>query len=293
MNAACRRGVLARLGLIKENYRGRALPTAAGALIGLSALVAGFASAAWRAPLVVALVGSPSVELKRALVASAGVPAGLIALGAALVGLVDDIAGRPEDKGLRGHLRALREYRVTTGLAKAVYAGLAGFAAAWTLFTFGRGALPYDPSRTVPMLLVDACTMALCMNAFNLLDLRPGRALKVWLPLALALWTAGLVAAPPSLRLAYLQPQLVAGLIVALLILPFDLKERVMLGDAGSMAMGALVGWSIIATMSVWVRVTALVLLAALHLATERVSLSDLIDRTAALRWLDRLGRPD
>ncbi len=67
-------------------------------------------------------------------------------------------------------------------------------------------------------------------NLLNLLDLRPGRAAK-----------AGVLAAAATLR----GPGggLVAGPLGATLaVLPDDLGERVMLGDAGANALGALLG---------------------------------------------------
>jgi Glycosyl transferase family 2 len=63
--------------------------------------------------------------------------------------------------------------------------------------------------------------VGLAANFLNQLDTRPGRALKAYLLGALA------VGAPVR---------------VAVLLLPYDLRERTMLGDCGSNALGALVG---------------------------------------------------
>lgn len=249
-----------RLGLVRDNFRGAPLPTGVGVLIGMAAM-----------------------GLSRSL-------EGVIVAGAALMGLVDDRAKETRIKGFRGHLMALLNARLTTGTAKALYGLGAGIVAGWVLYQ--QGSAVGAAGRTWWLAVVDALVLALAMNAFNLLDLRPGRALKVWFPLAAGLWVAAYAQAPEPLRSELLQPMLIAGAVVALILFPLDLREKLMLGDSGTMALGALVGWSIIATMGAWVRILALVVLAALHVATERISLSSVIATVPPLRWLDRLGRP-
>jgi UDP-GlcNAc:undecaprenyl-phosphate/decaprenyl-phosphate GlcNAc-1-phosphate transferase len=283
------RSVLEDVGLLRENFRGKRLPAGAGILIGAAAALGGLAGRIVLRRHLPVLTASPIAGSRTAVVASAFVTGGLLAFVAGCVGLVDDASSDKSVKGLGGHLKEFREGRLTTGAVKAVFGGSAATALAVLLYLQSRGAGSVRPVWMVP---ADVLVLALSMNAFNLFDLRPGRALKVWLPITAALWYAAWSAAPSSVRLVYTQPELVAGFVVALLIFPFDLRERVMLGDAGTMAMGALVGWSIIATMGTWIRLVALALLVALHIATERISLSALIDSIAPLRWLDRLGRP-
>ena len=71
-----------------------------------------------------------------------------------------------------------------------------------------------------------------------------------------------------------------------------DLRERCMLGDTGSNVLGAGAGLGVVATTSPATWWVAVVVLAALNLASEAVSFSDVIGRTPPLRWLDRLGAP-
>ena len=76
-------------------------------------------------------------------------------------------------------------------------------------------------------------------NAVNLLDLRPGRAVKAarcWLPDPV--WCAG----PPPRTTAARIVLGAAALGAAIALLPEDLGERAMLGDAGANALGALLG---------------------------------------------------
>jgi hypothetical protein len=116
-----------------------------------------------------------------------------------------------------------------------------------------------------------ALLFALSANFLNQLDTKPGRALKAYL------LAAGPLRAP-------------AGR--AVLLLPYDLRERVMLGDAGSNALGAMLGLKSVERLHGWGRWAAIGTLAGLTLLGERRSLGSLIERTPGLRELDRLGRP-
>jgi uncharacterized membrane protein len=80
----------------------------------------------------------------------------------------------------------------------------------------------------------------------------------------------------------------------ALVAWPYDTRERGVLGDAGSNAMGALAGY-LLALVFAWVPL-ALVALAvvALNLLSERVSFSEVIEGNRLLSWLDGAERrPD
>jgi glycosyl transferase family 2 len=115
-----------------------------------------------------------------------------------------------------------------------------------------------------------ALLVALAANVLNQLDTRPGRALKAYLAAALPL------DAP-------------AG--VAVLLLPYDLREMAMLGDAGSNALGALLGLNSVKRFTgrgQWVAIGAL---AGLTLIGERASIGTWIERTPGVGWIDRLGR--
>ncbi|MEO8289812.1 MAG: glycosyltransferase [Gaiellaceae bacterium] len=107
-------------------------------------------------------------------------------------------------------------------------------------------------------------------NLLNQLDTKPGRALKAYLATAVAL------DAPVGL---------------AVLLLPYDLRERVMLGDAGSNALGALLGFKSVGRFHGRGRWAAVAGVVALNLLGERRSLGELIERTPGLSQLDELGR--
>ncbi|SDQ51104.1 hypothetical protein [Quadrisphaera sp. DSM 44207] len=206
--------------------------------------------------------------------------AALAVTGAAVLGAVDDLAGSGSDRGLRGHLGALAAGRVTTGSAKVAGIGLAGLAAAAT-------ALPAGPAPAVRVLdvVVAGGVVAGGANLLNLLDLRPGRALK-----------ASLLPAPLALAGGPAAPLLAVAAGAGAALLPADLGERGMLGDAGANAAGALLGTALVVGTAgraggSRVRAGALALLLAATLASERVSFTRVIESTPGLRGLDRLGR--
>ncbi|SDD20581.1 hypothetical protein SAMN05660690_3633 [Geodermatophilus telluris] len=263
------------------------------ALAGAAAARAGLAAAAaldgrpagapWRrtnyAGRPVTLLGGPALAAAATAGAALGAPAGTRAAAvvagtvSGLVGGYDDLAGaRPEqarDKGLAGHLAALRAGRVSAGAVKV--AGIGAAAAVTALLT--------RRDRGVADAVLTTGLVAGTANLVNLLDLRPGRAAK-----------AGALAAALTVR----GPAggLVAGpLGAALAVLPDDLGERVMLGDAGANALGALLGLRLAAVPSRPVRTGLLAAVTALTLASERVSFTRVIEATPGLRELDRLGR--
>jgi hypothetical protein len=127
--------------------------------------------------------------------------------------------------------------------------------------------------------LLGAGVIAGAANLINLLDLRPGRALKV-----------GLITSAPLLGGG--AGGLLAGPIGAsAVLLPADLDEEVMLGDTGANSLGALIGLSVVARTGPAGRAAVLAGLAALTVASEKVSFTKVIESTPGLREFDGLGR--
>jgi UDP-N-acetylmuramyl pentapeptide phosphotransferase/UDP-N-acetylglucosamine-1-phosphate transferase len=232
----------------------------------------------------VTLLGGPALAASATASAVLGAPPGTRAATAVvgavsgLVGGYDDLAGaRPEqarDKGLAGHLRALKEGRVSAGAVKV--AGIGAAAALAAVLTIRDG-----DSRSGALVdgVLTTGLVAGTANLVNLLDLRPGRAAK-----AGALTSAATLRGPAG--------GLVAGPLGATLaVLPADLGERVMLGDAGANALGALVGLRLSQVPTRAGRAALLTAITALTLASEKVSFTKVIEATPGLRELDRLGR--
>jgi UDP-N-acetylmuramyl pentapeptide phosphotransferase/UDP-N-acetylglucosamine-1-phosphate transferase len=265
-------------GHLKLNYRGRALPFPFGLLTLAAALVA-------LIPLTL-LAQLASAEVFHAEIW----PAAVYALGVLALGLIDDTLGerapggdgdgdgdgrgeqRTAPRGWRGHGAAVLRGELSTGALKAAGSlGLALLAMSWLGLSDGRW-------------LLAVAVLVLATNAFNLLDLRPGRSTKAFVLLGFGLgigsgsprqlWTLGLFAAPA----------LVAGL--------YDLRERAMLGDTGANLLGALAGLWLVLALSGTGQVIALILLTALTVYGELRSISGFVERTPGLRQLDSFGRP-
>jgi UDP-GlcNAc:undecaprenyl-phosphate/decaprenyl-phosphate GlcNAc-1-phosphate transferase len=260
-------------GHTRVNYRARALPSPFGVLVLLAA--------------VAALVPVMLVQVLASadLLHPETVPVALYALGVLALGLIDDTLGerraapgageprgRAPARGWRGHGAAVLRGELSTGALKAVGSlGLALFATSMLGLSNGRW-------------LLATAVLVLATNAFNLLDLRPGRAVKAFVLLGLGvglgsgearpLWALGLFAAPA----------LVAGF--------YDVRERAMLGDTGANLLGALAGLWLVLALSGAGQVVALALLAALTVYGELRSISDFVERTPGLRQLDSFGRP-
>lgn len=256
------RPVLAIPALERTNYRDHTLPTAGGLVLVLAAIAAQG---------VVALADAAGWSYEPG---SAAVRAQVLVLvlGLGFLGLLDDLAGAGQSGGFRGHLTALARGRLTTGSLK-----LFGGAAVGVVVVAGPRA------GSIGRILLDAALVALCANLGNLLDRAPGRTLKVGLVGFVVL--AAATSAPASLAAV----ALVMGAAAALLV-P-DLREELMLGDVGANVVGGVLGLGLVLVAAPEVRTVALVVVAALNLASEAVSFSRVIDRTPPLRALDRAGR--
>jgi UDP-GlcNAc:undecaprenyl-phosphate/decaprenyl-phosphate GlcNAc-1-phosphate transferase len=246
----------------RENFRGRLLPTAVGIIVALVVLAT---------DAVVSVIVAAGAE------PDAGAVEGLrlttiTALGFGLLGLLDDLGGAGESGGFAAHLRALAEGRLTTGAIK-----LFGGAAVAVVVVATR-----EPD-SIGRVLADGALVALAANLGNLFDRAPGRTIKVTLVAFLVLVLA--VGAQRELAGVALAVGAGAGLLTA------DLRERLMLGDAGANVLGAVLGLGVVLTCSPGVRTIVLVLVALLNLASEWVSFSRVIAGAPPLRAADRWGR--
>ena len=116
----------------------------------------------------------------------------------------------------------------------------------------------------------------------NLLDLRPGRAIKVYLIIWLVL----------LLTLAGFEKSLL------LLLLPnvlayfnYDLKAKAMMGDTGSNVLGISIGILFVMGYSFNIRLAWLAFLIFIHILTEKYSLTKIIENNKFLNFIDKLGR--
>lgn len=257
---ACR-PIFAGPALRRPNWRDRPVPTAAGLILPLVVMGA----EAGRAVFGAFGVGTPGTTPARLAVL-------VTVLGFALLGAVDDVVGMGDQRGFRGHLGALARGRMTTGTLKLVGGAMLAVAVAGSLL--GRAPL---------RLAGDAALIALSANAANLFDRAPGRVIKV-----------GVVAFAVLVAVAGERARLGPVAVVmgaALGLLVDDLRELLMVGDAGANALGAVLGLGLVVAASPLVRTIALVVVVAVNVAGELVSFSRVIDAVPPLRAIDRAGR--
>ena len=261
---ALARPVFAAPVLQRTNYRGASVPVAAGVVLVVAVV-------ATEALLVVAdaLGRDPG----------AGEPAGrgavlVAALGFGLLGAFDDLAAHGDDRGFKGHVTSLLRGRLTTGGLKLAGGGLL---AVVVVHATGEDRLG--------RLLLGAVLIALGANLGNLFDRAPGRTTKVALLAGFVVVAAASAAERPALL------GTVAVLGAGLGLLVPDLREALMLGDAGANVLGAAVATGVVLSTGVVTQVVVLVVLVALNAASEVVSFSRAIDSVAPLRAIDRLGR--
>jgi UDP-N-acetylmuramyl pentapeptide phosphotransferase/UDP-N-acetylglucosamine-1-phosphate transferase len=222
------------------------------------------------------LVGAPTGRAAAAL--------GVATAAGAAFGIVDDLAedADAKRKGLRGHLGAMARGEVTTGGLKVLGIG-AGALVAAALAVPGRDASGAEVSRGGRLLDVatSGALIAAGANLLNLLDLRPGRALKA----------ATLVAGPLALGAGAGAGGAAAVLGASGAAFDQDLAETDMLGDGGANALGAALGAALVLSAPRRVRLAALGVVVGLTVASEKVSFTRVIERTPVLRELDALGR--
>jgi UDP-GlcNAc:undecaprenyl-phosphate/decaprenyl-phosphate GlcNAc-1-phosphate transferase len=195
-----------------------------------------------------------------------------------VAGLFDD-AQPHRVRGLVAHARALGRGRLTSGLVK-----LAALLAAATLFIEATRGLTLG--RVVGILFIAGSA-----NLWNSLDVAPGRAIKYFLLAGVAL-QAAMAALTPCATCGF-SVFVIAALAAAAVALPFDLGERAMLGDGGANVLGFIIGAGLYLRLSTNWLWAALVVVVALTLVAETLTLSRVIRAVPPLRWFDRLGRLD
>lgn len=240
-------------GAVRSNYRGEEIPVSIGISFSMTLLV------------VYLLYRLLDYHLQSELIFLLGI------LAICFLGFLDDMLGQRDTTGFKGHLGALVKGRLTTGGLKAVGGGLIAFYLA-TFISAGWGNI-----------ILNTVLIALTTNLINLLDLRPGRAVKGTLLVAVILM---------ALSYERIDWVLVLPLLGAVLYyFPTDLKARGMMGDAGSNVLGLALGFWGAAYLPFSYRVGMLVVLAAIHWYAEKYSITETIARVKVLNVIDQLGR--
>lgn len=243
--------LLRERGLNRQNFKGKLLPRGLGLV---------FPLAMW-----------PALAASFGTTVYSGLFMQLIT-GFSLLGFLDDVLGDSSSRGFRGHLGALKRGKLTTGMLKALGGGLLAL-----LIVLQIEHRPWHVAA-------DTLLIVLAANGGNLLDLRPGRLLKVFLLLAGVMLTVS-----PLLRVSPLLP--VVG--IAAVVFPWDIGEKAMLGDTGANALGGVLGLAAAIGLSWPLKWICLLVVLLLNIGSEKVSLSAVIEANTVLRLLDEWGRPD
>lgn len=234
-----------------------------------------------------------TVSLSEGAAAAAGVTVGSLCpggMGATAAIVSGAIAGAVDDhfedrfpakgKGFSGHLGALKQGKITSGLFKI---GVIGAGAAISAATIARADAARGDVRGASASFVRwvgrTATIAGTANIINLLDLRPGRAIK-----------ASMVVSSVLLPLSTAKAPLAATIGAGAACLPRDLEGTTMLGDLGANAMGGALGYGLACARPV-VMWTGLAGVVALTAASEKYSFSKVIEDTPVLAYIDGLGR--
>lgn len=188
-----------------------------------------------------------------------------------IIGTYDDLFGEKKIKGLKGHIKAFFNYKITSGFLKAVTGGLVA------LF------LGFYLGKNIINSLIHFLLILLMINALNLFDLRPGRAAKVFFLLFFVL----------SISTAFLAESNPALIVIGIMIIVFfqDVHAKIMIGDSGANLLGLHLGIWYSLYLPVQLQLVLIIMLAYLHYYAERKSLSYFIEKNKLLKKIDLLGQ--
>jgi len=246
-------GMLERSGAVRANYLGVDIPVSAGMSFPITIII------------VFILFALFSCYQPRYHVFIFGLTA------ISFLGFIDDMLGRRDTLGFKGHIGELLRGRMTTGGLKAT----GGFIIAFFIAFFS--------SHGMLSILLNTLLIALFTNLLNLFDLRPGRAVKAYLFFLLVILLSA------HFQIDYLIYVPLLGAV--LWYFRYDLKARVMMGDAGSNVLGLALGYYAMIALPLSMRIGMLVFLIAIHIYTEKYSITSTIEKVSFLKWLDNLGR--
>lgn len=244
--------------LLITNFEGKKIATAGGAILFLSLLLC--------YPLFIILL-PPPLKFPWALLF-------FYLLGITLLGAIDDIWGERECKGLKGHFGKLwKREGISTGIYKAAGGLLIG---TFVSLKIGEG---YWMDW-----MMGGLYLALLSNLFNLLDTRPGRAVKTFFLISLLLiifyrnFTWILIP--------------IWGIVA--IYLPWEVNKEIMLGDTGAYMLGGILGFSSLFVLSSQTIIFLNIILLFLHFFCEKFSLNRIIEEKLSfsyIRSIIRTGR--
>ena len=240
-------------GLITENYQGKAIPLGYGLLFTINSILI---------LILGTIIGIYDFNLSNKLI--------ILILTMSLIGIIDDALGQKKFQGFKGHLKALfLEYKLTTGFLKMTFS----FVIVFYLFFYWE--------KSFIAALISTLIVLLGANFINLLDVRPGRALKGFILLMF-------------LVIFYLKEKIlllgIPSLVMALFSLSIDLKQKGMMGDIGANILGGVLMLLFTINISFSLQIVALISLIIINIYSEFYSLTELIANNKLLKFIDKLG---
>ena len=238
---------------LKPNYKGEKIPFCMGILFILVQTIS---------LIITYLIIKMDIEILYYLIS-------IILIG--LVGLLDDLIGVEDIKGLKGHIISFFKGNPTTGSIKAGIGFLISL-----LFSFLI-------SKTILDIIVNTLLIALFTNYNNIFDLRPGRSIKAFI-----FASAALLLTKDINRFDYFIYSFYG---ILLIYFPMDLKAKAMMGDVGSNVLGITLGIYCAMSTGIIAKFIYLVILIIIHIIAEKYSFTKIIESNRILRFIDNLGR--
>lgn len=195
----------------------------------------------------------------------------IAALTAAFAGYLDDNS-KDASKGIIGHGRMLLNGQLSSGSIKALVGILASFLICIIMEYNG-----FD-------FIINIALISLMQNLINLLDLRPGRAVKFYIALSLIV--------VPFIGYNSIYASINSGIMVSLFFyLGYELNEISMMGDTGSNVLGIVLGVISASSKGTSFRLVLLAFLLCIQVYAERKSINSLIEKNPVLNYIDMMGR--
>lgn len=188
-----------------------------------------------------------------------------------LIGLLDDLIGDKEVKGLKGHIKSFFKGTLTTGGIKA-FLGL-----------FISLVVSSYISFNIIEFIINGLIIGLFTNLINLFDLRPGRASKIFIIISILLLVFNINKDNNYIILS------IYGILIPYISL--DFKAKVMMGDVGSNVLGYTLGIYCVVNCEMFSKIIILILLILVHLLAEKISFSKVIENNKFLKFVDDIGR--
>ena len=190
------------------------------------------------------------------------------------LGLIDDVLNKNSEhiKGFTGHFTQLIRGNVTTGLVKAFF----GFVISIYV--------SIDINSNFVGFVINVLLITLSTNFINLLDLRPGRAVKAFMLIGSTIFIVNILKNIPNFYLTIMLGTMIAYY-------GYDVEARAMMGDTGSNLLGFITGVSIVLLYNFYVALISLAILIYVHIIAEKDSLSNYIRNNKILNFIDCLDR--